>query len=220
VSATVRADTGLEEMIAAGFRFIGEISIEAKEAGSFTLAHRDDAGRKDLLSYAEPEDAAEIARFDDAGKYRPLKTAPNLRHGWQMTLTDGAGLRRALDLFYPGRLGVFLAWRKQALAATPLRETLGRQTGMYRAAAKIDEHEADALVGGFCRSDRGCLRTILWKRNERGAPASTLLPPEKFDPQHDQSGKGARVIPLLCQEACSLLVSEARKIVKLHGAPA
>lgn len=220
MSESVRTGAGLEEMIAAGFRFIGEISIDAKESGSFTLTHRNDAGRKDLLSYTEPEDAAEIARSDDSGKYRPLKTAPNLRHGWQLTLKDGAGLRWALDLFYPGRLAVFFAWRKQALAATPLRATLGRQTGMYRSAARIDEREADALVGGFCRSDHGCLRTILWKLDERGAPASTLLPPEKFDPEHDQSGEGTRVIPLLCQEACSLLVTEARKIVKLKGVPA
>ena len=109
---------------------------------------------------------------------------------------------------------MFVAYENDALVATPLRETLARQTGMYRVAAKIGEEEANALVGNFCRSDGGCLRTILWQRDERGTIASTLLPPEKFNPQHDQTGSGAQMIPLLCQEACNLLVAKARKFVK------
>src|SRR5205807_1856486 len=151
---------------------------------------------------------------DDAGNYRPLKTAPNLRHGWRLVLPDVGALRIALDLFYPGRLAAFFAWEQGALTTTRLRETLARQTGMYRASAKISDDEANALVGNFCRSDGGCLRTILWKRDEKGAVASTRLRSEKFDPRFDQTGLGAPVIPLLCQEACNLLVAEARKTVR------
>jgi hypothetical protein len=51
------------------------------------------------------------------------------------------------------------------------------------------------------------------------------LPREKFDPGYDQTRAlgdqplmtGA-VIPLLCQEACNLLVAECRKVVKAEGA--
>ena len=50
-----------------------------------------------------PEDAIEIAKHDDAGNYRPLKTAPNLRHGWRLELETLEDLRRALDYFYPGQ---------------------------------------------------------------------------------------------------------------------
>jgi len=103
---------------------------------------------------------------------------------------------------------------QSALIATPLRATLERQTGMYRASAKISDGDADTLVGNFCRSDGGCLRTILWNRDEKGAVTSTRLPSEKFDPRFDQTGLGAPVIPLLCQEACNLLVAEARKTVR------
>jgi hypothetical protein len=85
---------------------------------------------------------------------------------------------------------------------------------MYRPAAKIGDDEANRLAGSFCRSDGGCLRTILWKRDREGTPASSLLPLEKFDPAHDQTGLGWPMIPLLCQEACNLLVAEAREIVK------
>lgn len=178
------------------------------------MTHRDDAARNDLAAYVHAEDAAELARFDDAGKYRPLKTAPNLRHGWRLVVTEMSGLRLALDFFYPGRLAAFLAWETSSLPTTPLRETLQRQTGMYRSAAKISDMEANTLVGSFCRSDGGCLRTILWKRDREGTIASSLLPPEKFDSTHDQTGFGRPMIPLLCQEACNLLVAEARTIVK------
>jgi len=211
-------EVALAKWVAAGLRRIGQISITATKDGTFSLTHREDAASNDFTNHARPEDAAEIARFDDAGNYRPLKTAPNLRHGWRLSVGDLAGLRLALDLFYPGRLAAFLAWEKGMLRTTSLRQTLERQTGMYRTAAKISDEEADTLVGNFCRSGGGCLRTILWQREGNGSVASTKLPAEKFDPQHDQTGMGENLIPLLCQEACNLLVAEARKVVKSEDA--
>jgi sirohydrochlorin cobaltochelatase len=98
--------------------------------------------------------------------------------------------------------------------ATPLRETLGRQSGMYRIAASISDEQIDEVVARTCRSHGGCLRTILWKRDARGTVPSTKLPPEKFDPAYDQTGRGEKAIPLLCQEICSLLLNECRKAVK------
>ena len=207
-------EEALAKWLAAGRRCIGQISIEARNDGTFALTHREDAARDDLAPYADADDAAQLARFDDAGGYRPLKTAPNLRHGWRLTVPDRSALSRALNLLYPGRLAAVLAWETGRLVTTPFRETLQRQTGMYRPAAKISDEEANRLVGSFCRSDGGCLRTILWKRDREGTPASTLLPLEKFDPAHDQTGLGQPMVPLLCQEACNLLVAEARKIVK------
>ncbi len=204
----------------------GEILVR-KIGDDFALCHRDDEARDDLEKFQNPEDAIEIARCDDDGNYRPLKTAPNLRHGWRMNLRRPDELGHALDHFYPGRLAVFVAWQRGQLRTTPLRETLDRQSGMYRIAAKISDAQIDDLIADFCRSDGGCLRTILWKRDERGAIASTKLPKEKFDPVNDQmralTEPGAPLpatetapaaIPLLCQEACNLLVAACRKVVK------
>lgn len=204
----------LADWLAAGLRCIGQIAIECLDDGGFMLVHRDDSARSDLADHRRPEDAAGLARFDDAENYRPLKTAPNLRHGWRLTLRNVAELRTALDLFYPGRLAAFFAFEKHELLATPLRATLGRQSGMYRIAAQIDDPAADELIGNFCRSDGGCLRTILWRRDDEGTVPSTRLPPAKFDPIYDQTGGGRPVVPLLCQEACNLLVAEARKVVQ------
>jgi sirohydrochlorin cobaltochelatase len=200
--------------------YFGQILVR-KTATGFVLSHRDDETPDELKTSRNAGDAIEIARYDDAGKYRPLKTAPNLRHGWQLELATQQQLKRALDCFYPGRLAVFLAWKTGQLQTTSLRETLNRQSGMYRVAAKISDDQINDVVGGFCRSDGGCLRTILWTRNKGGAIASTKLPKEKFDPDFDQATASTppgsttpATVPLLCQEACNLLIAECRKIVK------
>jgi sirohydrochlorin cobaltochelatase len=203
-------ERALEDWIVRGLLRIGEIAITLED-GAFVVTHRDDIGRTDLESGIE---AAELARFDDAGNYRPLKTAPTLRHGWRLQLRSIADLRIALDYFYPGRLAALLAAEQKQLETTALRETLERQTGMYRIAAQITDIQADELVGNFCRSDGGCLRTILWHRDRQGTSPSTMLPTHKYEPSYDQTGRGEPVIPLLCQEACNLLVAEARKVVQ------
>jgi sirohydrochlorin cobaltochelatase len=211
---------------------LGQILIEKTNDG-FVLFHRADEARKDLQTCRNAENALEIAKYDDAGNYRPLKTAPNLRHGWRLILQTLEELRRALDYFYPGRLAVFAAWKTAQLRTTNLRDTLDRQSGMYRVAAKISDDEIDDVVGDFCRSDGGCLRTILWKRDAHGTVSSTELSNEKFDPTFDQTKALGRpgssalaeatadktipataTVPLLCQEACNLLVAECRKVVK------
>lgn len=202
--------------------YIGQILVRKTSAGGFVISHREDQERGNLKLFHSAEDAIDLSKFDDSGNYRPLKTAPSLQHGWRLQLATVDDLRRSLDYFYPGRLAVFAAWKGAPLASTPLRETLDRQTGMYRVAAKISDDQVDRVVGDFCRSDGGCLRTILWKRDKQGTIASTNLSPEKFDPAFDQTltpgspppAITPRIIPLLCQEPCNLLVAECRKVVK------
>ena len=210
----------LEAVLTAPFYF-GEIFVQKTTRGRFVLSHRDDESVDHLQTFRNAQDATEIAKYDDAGNYRPLKTAPNLGHGWRLELDRLEELRRALDYFYPGRLAIFAAWKSDQLQTTPLRETLDRQSGMYRVAAKISDPQIDDLVADFCRSDSGCLRTILWKRDRDGAIASTKLPKVKFDPACDQlkalHGPGSATpatVPLVCQEPCNLLVAECRKVVR------
>src|SRR5207249_6083474 len=182
--------------------------------------------RTDLKNY-EIDDVLEIAKFDDARNYRPLKTAPNLRHGWKIFARDLLQVEQVIDAIYPGRIALLRAFKSGQLTSTSLRETLNRQSGMYRIAAKISDEQIDGLVGNFCRSNGGCLRTILWKRDASGKTASSKLPPEKFDPAVDQYLSAKRLrsataatesIPLLCQEACNLLVAACRDAVKGESA--
>ena len=62
---------------------IGEVFISRTPAGGFILCHRDDEPKTVAEVFHGAEAAAEIAKHDDAGNYRPLKTAPTLRHGWR-----------------------------------------------------------------------------------------------------------------------------------------
>ena len=215
----------LDSLVAEKFSRIGQLEIVSSEE-RFVVCHCDDVGRTDLRNY-EIDDAPEVAKFDDAGSYRPLKTAPNLRHGWKIFARDLLQIEKVIDAIYPGRIAVLDAFKSGQLTLTSLRETLNRQSGMYRVAAKISDKQIDGLVGNFCRSDGGCLRTILWKRDAGGKIPSSKLPPEKFNPAVDQylSAKRPRSataatdsLPLLCQEACNLLVAACRGAVKMKGA--
>jgi len=215
----------LDSLVAEKISRIGQLETVSSEEG-FVLCHRDDAGRTDLKNY-EIEDALEVAKFDDARSYRSLKTAPNLRHGWKIFARDLSQVEKVIDAIYPGRIAILHAFNSGQLTTTSLRETLNRQSGMYRVAAKISDEQIDGLVGNFCRSDGGCLRTILWKRDTTDRIPSLKLPPEKFDPAVDQylSAKRPRSataatdsLPLLCQEACNLLVAACRDAVKMEDA--
>lgn len=196
---------GITETLArwmeAGGRTIGQIRL-ARSSGGFTLCHTADEQRADLADSSGAEAARDLAHFDDAGKFRPLKTAFDLRHGWRLQLGDLAALRTALDYFYPAMTGIWQSWTAGTLQSVPLRETLGRQTGMYRVTQKITDTQAEALVAGFCA---GCLKQRLWTLNGR---QETAIPdtPESF--------------PLLCHEACNLLVGKAREVVKQSTPPA
>lgn len=205
-------DNALEAWLAKGLRRMGELVIR----GRFEVFHHADADipAGDLRLFHSPQAALEISKYDGAGNFRPLKSAPTLPRGWKIVLPDDVhALRETLDVFYPAMLGTLLAHERRGLEIVPLRETLARQSGMYAVAKKIDTAGADALIGRFCRSDGKCLKTILWPIEPRAA--ITTLPPEKFDPRASQlPPTDAPALPLLCAEACNFLVAAARAVVK------
>lgn len=176
---------------------IGEVLIR-KTASGFSLRHEADTGREDLEVFHSPEDAAEIARWDDAGGYRSLKTSPNLRRGWELRLDSTTELRLALDLLYPAALGNWRALLRGEKIAPPLRETLNRQTGMYRITGLLNHDEAARLMASLCRP--GCLRQILW-------------PIETGDAEPIPETSEGRM-PLFCSNPCSHFLGKARETVK------
>jgi sirohydrochlorin cobaltochelatase len=187
----------LSAAIVSGFSQIGQVVIEKNPPG-FSLHHEADTGREDLEIFHSPEDALGIARCDDSGDYRPLKTAPNLRRGWELRLDSLAALRLALDGIYPAALGNWRAVLRGEKIAHPLRETLNRQTGMYRITGLLTRDEAARLITSLCRP--GCLRQILW-------------PIESADPAPAPAAPECR-IPLFCTNPCSHFLGKAREAVK------
>lgn len=188
-------EKALADWLAGGGDRMGEIAIARVPAG-WELRHADDAGRADLTAHAQPEAARHLANLDAAGNFRPLKTAPTLVRGWRLVLSDVAAVRRALDYFYPAMTGVWLSHTRGELVPVVLRETLGRQTGMYRVTQKLTDPQARELIDRVCT---GCLKHRLWEIAIAN-PSSPAFP--------------AGSLPLLCQEACNLLVAQAREVVK------
>ncbi len=84
----------LLQQLDAGEWRIGQLLVRP----DISLRHVEDASRNILEVFTHPADAREFAKYDDAGNYRPLKTAPNLRHGWLLALGSVDELRQALDL--------------------------------------------------------------------------------------------------------------------------
>jgi sirohydrochlorin cobaltochelatase len=189
----------LNDWLSAGAGQIGEVLIRSDSSG-WELRHVSDADCTDLEVHRSPEDARYISNLDASGTFRPLKTAPTLVRGWSLVLSDAAAVRRALDYLYPAMLGVWASFREGNLEVVSLRETLGRQTGMYRVTQRIADQQARETVDRFCA---GCLKQRLWEID-----GSNPNPPDLSPDQ----------IPLLCHDACNLLVAEIRKVVKTQSA--
>ncbi len=202
----------LARLIKDGYNALGELEF-AESSNRFLLYHWAD---RDSLTearvYHSIEDARQIAKYDSYGSYRPLKGAPNLPRGWLLEFTNIDDLKRALDIFYPGAIGTWLAHRAGTAHAVCLRQTLNRQTGMYRVTRKLTDDQAQNLVKEACRSDSRCLRTILWGIEDKRPP--DFLPGSKSDPAFDQTGQKRAALPFLCLEACNLLVAAARTAMR------
>lgn len=198
----------LARLIKSGYCAVGELEFEESSTG-YRLYHWTDRNSLQRAQrYHSSEAARELAKYDVGGKYRPLKGAPNLSSGWVIELETIDELRKALDYFYPGAIATWIAFQNGKTRPVSLRETVNRQSGMYRVTRKLGNEQAQTLVKEACRSEDCCLRTILWGIEENQTP--DFLPPSKSDPTFDQTGQNRAAIPFLCLEACNLLIAKAR----------
>lgn len=193
---------------------IGQILIR-RQGESFSLCHLEDEASTGLQLHATVEAARELARHNEAGAFRPIKTAPDLRRGWQLNLTGVESLLLALEFFYPAALGLAQAEEAGTLRPVPLRNLLGRQTGMYRFANNITDDQACEIIGSKCRTSTHCLRRIVFSLNEGQAFHGAAM--EKLSSAAGGVPKGLnerRAVPLLCMEACNHIVSAARSVAR------
>lgn len=203
---------GLEAWLKAGGRQIGEVVIKPAAAGWILTHHADEslAGTGALESFAAPAAARVIALNDRAGEFRPLKTAPTLKRGWELILTSLPAVHEALDFLYPALLANALRHAAGLIPPRTLKETLGRQTGMYRITGLLRGDEAQELVARIC-NDSQCLRKILWTW-DADTPWHSLPAEKTCCPSG--SVLTSPSLPLLCTDACQLLIGPARPVVK------
>jgi len=201
-----------QEWVHTGGRIVGQAAVEPVENG-YRLAHREDADAiragdlawDALELFTRPEEARTVALYDEAMAFRPLKTAPNLRRGWRLELETAAELHLAIEFLYPAAIGLWVAQREGRLRSAPLKETLGRQSGMYAVTRKATPGQIDATLASCCNSCGGCLKTILWATPEQ----KKALPAGKFE-----AASPADELPLHCHEACNLFVGTLRDEIK------
>ncbi|MCX6856655.1 MAG: hypothetical protein NTV80_17325 [Verrucomicrobia bacterium] len=105
-----------------------------------------------------------------------------------------------------------MAQEHGSLQPVPLRDLLGRQTGMYRFANGITDPQASEIIGKCCANATKCLRRIVYPLDATqslSGPAASKLGHEAG---HIAGQENA--IPLLCMEACNHIVSVARKVAR------
>lgn len=207
--------TFLESWLNQGGQTLGQLSLRRIDS-QFSLQHIEDVDGGELQSFHKAEDAREIAKYDAEGNFRPLKSAPTLKRGWKLTLGSSTELLRALDYFYPAAVANWVHYNighpEPSSFILPLRETLNRQTGMYRITSRIRDDEAQILVQNVC-SEGKCLRTISWPIAV-DVPIETL-PIQKISISKDSPGNE---IPVLCCQVCPILIGAAREMVKARNA--
>jgi len=179
--------------LAAGGRVFGQVLVRATPDG-YSLRHTDDAGAKHLEVHEDPRAAREIAKLTEAGEYRPLKSSPNLRRGWELRVADARGLATAMNYLYPAGIVHWHLRREGRLEVTSFRENAARQSGIYKRIQRLsDEGVQDAARA--CCEDAVCLKRTLWDVDE-GTPL--------------RMDRGSGKIP--CPEPCSVFISFARRV--------
>jgi hypothetical protein len=175
-------------------RIFGQVLIRPAPPLGYYLCHEGDAQAANLKLYDNPRTAREIAKLTDSGDYRPLKSSPNMRRGWELRVEDARGLATATNYLYPAGVVHWYLYREGRLEITDYRENAARQSGIYKRIQRLsDEGVQDAARA--CCEDAVCLKKTLWN-----VDAGTPLEMDRGDGE----------IP--CPEPCSIFVSFARRV--------
>ena len=123
----------------------GQLSI--KRTGShFEIRHfADRAAEPQDLRKVAPAELRELAMKDSHGRYRPLKSAPDLLNGWILICEGEEELQTAVEILYPGSEIVDWFYQNSSGTSPPItryRQFVGRQSGMYRITQLLTDEQA------------------------------------------------------------------------------
>ncbi|MCA1718359.1 MAG: hypothetical protein LC781_16555 [Actinobacteria bacterium] len=175
-------------------RTFGQVLVRSASPAGYYLCHEDDARAKSLELHDDPQVAREIAKLTGTGEYRPLKSSPNLRRGWELRVKDARGLATAMNYLYPAGVVHWYLHREGKLEITDYRENAARQSGIYKRVQRLSD-EGVRNAARACCEEAVCLKKILWN-----VDAETPL----------EMDRGNGEIP--CPEPCSVFVSFARRV--------
>ncbi len=183
------------------------ISVSLTESGgrAYEIRHADEVGANGeaLEGYDDPLDARELVKADDNGRYRPLKAAPTLPHGWRFHDLTPDQAYETVETIYPATTANWYRERNGELDVTHWRETVNRQSGIYGVVKTWDRGEGyDHVnwVAEACCDDSQCLKRREWEYDD--------------DTELDVDGGDG---PFPCREPCSVVISAARQWTKLEA---
>jgi hypothetical protein len=179
---------------AAEGRTFGQVLVRPISAAGYSLRHTDDADAASLELHEDPRAAQEIAKLTEDGEYRPLKSSPNLRRGWEIRVPDASELTIAMNYLYPAGVVHWHLHREGSLGITNFRENAARQSGIYKRIQRLSDGGVQDAARACCE-DAVCLKKTLWDVDEK-------------TPLEIERGTGE--IP--CPEPCSVFVSFARRV--------
>lgn len=174
---------------------VGQVLVRRLEK-KFRVCHSAD-GERDDLSEISVAEAREMAINDESGRFRPLKSSPDLRRGWITIADSTTRLVEVLEAVHPGAVLDALALSEKRVAPVTYKEFSGRQTGMYRITAMLDEAQATTMATAHCNS-RFCTKDRLWTVAEHEANSNS---PSSLYP---------------CLEPCPMLMEFARKSMRIE----
>ena len=175
-------------------RTFGEVIIRSVLPLGYSLRHTGDARENGLRVSENPWEAREIAKLTEGGAYRPLKSSPNLRRGWELRVADGRSLTTAMNYLYPAGVVHWYLYREDRLSLTTFRQNAARQSGIYKRTQRLSDRGVQDAARACCE-DAVCLKKTLWDVDEE-------------TPLDVDRGEGE--IP--CPEPCSIFVSFARRV--------
>jgi 4Fe-4S iron-sulfur cluster binding domain/DR2241 stabilising domain len=187
-------------------RFAAEIKTELvlaqamiRQSGAgYELRHVEDGKvEAGLLRELKLTEARDLAQYTAAGAFRPLKSAPNLKRGWRLAVSNDVELGVALDGLYPGAVADWYAVKLGNPPVTNYREYTARQSGMYRITTMLNDAQAGLVIGACC-DRKFCLKQRLWSVTGLGTD--------------ELAGKS--LIP--CLEPCAVLMEFARKAMRIE----
>jgi hypothetical protein len=174
-------------------RTFGQVLVRRTATG-YSLRHVEDAGATNLELHEDARAAREIAKLTEDGEYRPLKSSPNLRRGWEIRVRDARELAIAMNYLYPAGMVHWHLHREGRLEITSFRENAARQSGIYKRIQRLSDRGVQDAARACCE-DAVCLKKTLWDVDER-------------TPLEMERGEGE--IP--CPEPCSVFISFARRV--------
>ena len=140
---------------------MGQVSWD-REGEIRRLRHIQDQGKDihQLRGVETLEALEEVVRWDEQGRFRPLRSEGNLVSGWVYQVKGEEGFREAMEVIYPGLWGNAEAWNEGRLKFQSWDEAMEKQTERIRSkVAKMGDLPA-SVIEKNCR--KRCLKVVVW----------------------------------------------------------